>query len=140
VEPRLTIVTLGVDDLARSLAFYREGLGLPSEGIVGQEYEHGAVAFFKLQGGLTLALWSRASIAQDAGVAIGPPSATEVTLAHNVRSEAGVDALVARAQHAGARVVKPPTSTFYGGYAGYFTDPDGHLWEIAFNPTLPLEG
>lgn len=140
MEPRLTIVTLGVDDLERSLAFYREGLGLPSDGIVGQEYEHGAVAFFKLRGGLTFALFPRASIAHDATVPVGPRSATEMSIAHNVRSEAEVDALVARAERAGARVVKPPGPTFWGGYAGYFADPDGHLWEIAFNPSLPLDG
>jgi catechol 2,3-dioxygenase-like lactoylglutathione lyase family enzyme len=139
VEPRLTIVTLGVDDLARSLAFYREGLGLPSDGIVGQEYEYGAVAFFKLRGGLTFALFPRTSIAHDATVPVGPRSATEMTIAHNVRSQAEVDELVARAERAGAQVVKPPGPTFWGGYAGYFADPDGHLWEIAFNPKLPLD-
>lgn len=140
MEPRLTIVTLGVDDLERALAFYRDGLGLPSDGVAGQEYEHGAVAFFKLQGGLMLALFPRTSIAHDAGVPVGPRSATELTIAHNVRSEAEVDALIARAGRAGARVVKPPAPTFWGGYAGYFADPDGHLWEIAFNPSLPLDG
>jgi uncharacterized protein len=140
VEPRITILTLGVDDLERSLAFYREGLGLPSPGIVGQEFEDGAVAFFELRGGLRLALFPRGSIARDAAVPLGPPSATEVTLAHNVRSPGEVDALLARAARAGARIVKPAGPTFWGGYAGYFADPDGHLWEIAFNPNLPLDG
>ena len=139
MEPRITIVTLGVDDLERSLAFYREGLGLPSRGIVGQEFEYGAVAFFELRGGLRLALFPRSSIARDADVPLGPPSATEMTIAHNVRSIGEVDALMARAERAGARVVKPAAETFWGGYAGYFADPDGHLWEIAF-PDMPIDG
>ena len=140
MESRITIVTLGVDDLERSLAFYREGLGLPSQGIVGQEFEHGAVAFFELRGGVRLALFPRSSIAHDADVPLGPPSATEFTIAHNVRSSGEVDALMARAERAGARIVKPAGTTFWGGYAGYFADPDGHLWEIAFNPSMPING
>ena len=96
MEPRVTILTLGVDDLERSLGFYREGLG--------------------------------------------PPSATEMTIAHNVRSTEEVDALLARAERAGSRIVKPAAETFWGGYAGYFADPDGHLWEIAFNPNMPIDG
>ena len=137
MEPRITIVTLGVDDLERSLAFYREGLGLRSDGIVGQEFEHGAVAFFQLRGGVQLAIFPRASIARDADVPLGPPSSTEMSIAHNVGSPGEVDALLARAERAGAHIVKPAGSTFWGGYAGYFADPDGHLWEIAFNPTMP---
>ena len=140
MEPRITIVTLGVDDLERSLAFYREGLGLPSQGIVGREFEYGAVAFFELRGGVRLALFPRGSIARDADVPLGPPSATEMSIAHNVRSRDEVDALIARAERAGARVVKPAGPTFWGGYAGYFADPDGHLWEIAFNPSMPING
>jgi uncharacterized protein len=136
MEPRITMVTLGVDDLERSLAFYREGLGLPSQGVVGQEFEHGAVAFFDLRGGLRLALWPRSSIAHDAEVPVGPHSATEMNIAHNVRSIDEVDAVMAQAERAGARIVKPAATTFWGGYAGYFADPDGHLWEIAFNPSL----
>jgi catechol 2,3-dioxygenase-like lactoylglutathione lyase family enzyme len=139
LEPRITIVTLGVDNLERSLAFYREGLGLPSQGIVGQEFEHGAVAFFELRG-VTLALFPRESIAHDADVPRGPTSATEMSIAHNVRSTSEVDALLVRAESAGARIVKPAGPTFWGGYAGYFADPDGHLWEIAFNPNLPIDG
>ena len=140
MEPRITILTLGVDDLDRSLAFYREGLGLPSQGIVGQEFAHGAVAFFELRGGVRLALFPRSSIARDAGVPLGPPSATEMSIAHNVRSTGEVDELMARAERAGARTVKPAEQTFWGGYAGYFADPDGHLWEIAFNPNMPIDG
>ena len=136
MQPYITIVTLGVDDLERAVHFYRDGLGLPTEGIVGQEFEYGAVAFFTLQGGLRLAVWPRTSIARDADVSVEPPSATELTIAHNVRSSDAVDRVLAQASAAGARIVKPAASTFWGGYAGYFQDPDGHLWEVAWNPQL----
>jgi uncharacterized protein len=138
MKPRISLITVGVDDLERALAFYRDGLGLPSEGIVGTQFEHGAVAFFDLQGGLKLALWPRAAIAHDAGVPQGERSATEFTLAHNVASKEEVDAVMAQAAAAGARIVKPAAATFWGGYAGYFMDPDRHLWEIAWNPQWPI--
>ena len=138
MKPRITLLTLGVDDLERSLAFYRDGLGLPTQGIVGQQFEYGAVAFFELQGGLMLALWPRTSIAHDSGLPVQPPSATDFTIAHNVASKAEVDAVMDQASRAGAKIVKAAEDTFYGGYAGYFQDPDGHLWEIAWNPQLPI--
>lgn len=134
MEPRITLITLGVGDLDRAVVFYRDGLGLETEGIVGTEFEHGAVAFFDLAGGLKLALWPRASLAHDAGLPVGPPSTTEFALAHNVGSSEQVDAVMAEATAAGATIVKPAADTFYGGYAGYFQDPDGHLWEVAWNP------
>ncbi|WP_043611891.1 VOC family protein [Chromobacterium violaceum] len=134
MKPRITLLTLGVDDLERALAFYRDGLGLPSEGIVGAEFEHGAVAFFELEGGLRLALFPRASLARDAGLPQQPASATELTIGHNVASRAEVDAAMRQAEQAGAAIVKPAQNTFWGGYAGYFQDPDGHLWEVAWNP------
>ena len=133
MKPRITVLTIGVDDLERSFAFYTS-LGLPSKGIVGREFEHGAVAFFDLQPGLRLALWPRSSIAHDTGLPRTPASPTELTLGHNVGSNAEVDAAMARAARAGARIVKAAQPTFYGGYAGYFQDPDGHLWEVVFNP------
>jgi catechol 2,3-dioxygenase-like lactoylglutathione lyase family enzyme len=136
LKPLITLITLGVDDLERAVAFYRDGLGWPTQGIVGTEIEHGAVAFFNLQPGLKLGLWPRRSLAADSGLALGAPSALEVSLAHNVGSEAEVDALMRQAEQAGARIVKPARATFYGGHAGYFQDPDGHLWEVAFNPGL----
>ena len=136
MKPRITILTLGVDDLDRSLAFYREGLGLASEGIVGQEYEYGAVAFFPLENGLILALWPRASIARETGLTRQPPSATEFTISHNVGSKEEVDAVMRQAEGAGARIVKAAGPTFWGGYAGYFQDPDGHVWEVAWNPQM----
>lgn len=134
MKPRITLLTLGVDDLERSLAFYRDGLGWPSEGIVGAEFEHGAVAFFELEGGLRLALFPRDSLARDVGLPRQPASATELTIGHNVASRAEVDAVMAQASIAGAAIVKPAQDTFWGGYAGYFQDPDGHLWEVAWNP------
>jgi len=133
MKPRITVITLGVADLDRAVAFYRDGLGWATEGVVGRELEHGAVAFFDLQPGLRLALWPRASIAQDSGLPEGAASATEMTLGHNVGSSAEVDAVMAQAQAAGARIVKPAHTTFWGGYAGYFQDLDGHLWEVVWN-------
>ena len=138
MHPRLTVVTLGVDDLDRAVAFYRDGLRLPTDGIVGREYEHGAVAFFALQGGLRLALWPRASIAHDTGLPASARGATELTLGHNVGSRDEVDAVMAQARRAGAHVVKPAAATFWGGYAGYFQDLDGHVWEVVWNPGWPI--
>ncbi len=135
MDARLTVLTLGVDDLDRAVHFYR-ALGLTTDGIVGTEFEHGAVAFFDLQPGLRLALWPRQSIAADSGVPTSPASPTEFTLGHNVRSRAEVDSTLREALAAGARLVKPARETFWGGYAAYFQDPDGHLWEIVFNPQL----
>jgi hypothetical protein len=136
MKPRLTVITLGVDDLERAVAFYRDGLGLRTDGIVGAEFELGRVAFFDLQAGLKLAVWPRTSLAKDAGVPVSGPSATEVTLGHNVSTRDEVDAVMQQAAVAGTRVVKPAADTFWGGYAGYFQDPDGHLWEVVWNPHL----
>jgi len=134
MKPRITLLTLGVDDLEKSVRFYRDGLGWPTEGIVGEEFEYGAVAFFDLQAGVRLALWPRRSLARDAGVPVAPRSATEFSIGHNVASKEEVDAAMARARQAGAAIIKSAHDTFWGGYAGYFADPDGHLWEVAWNP------
>ena len=139
MKPRITLLTHGVDDLAAAVRFYRDGLGWATEGIVGQEFEHGAVAFFDLQAGLRLALWPRRNIAHDSGLPLQPRAATELTIGHNVNSRAEVDAAMARAAAAGATIVKPAQDTFWGGYGGYFQDPDGHLWEVAWNPQMPVE-
>lgn len=136
MQPRVTVITLGVDDLERALRFYRDGLGLNTEGIVGREFEHGAVAFFDLQPGLKLAIWPRGSIAHDTGLALSQSSPTEFTLGHNVLSREEVDSVMEQARQAGATIVKPAQETFWGGYAGYFQDPDGHLWEVVWNPQL----
>jgi catechol 2,3-dioxygenase-like lactoylglutathione lyase family enzyme len=134
MKPRITLLTLGVDDLQQAVRFYRDGLGFRTEGIVGAQLEHGAVAFFDLQAGLKLALWPRKSIAHDTGIALGKPNATDFTIGHNVSSKPEVDAVMEQAKDAGAVIVKPAHDTFWGGYAGYFQDPDGHLWEVAWNP------
>jgi catechol 2,3-dioxygenase-like lactoylglutathione lyase family enzyme len=136
MKPRLSVLTIGVDDLDRALRFYRDGLGLQTDGIVGENLEFGAVAFFPLQPGLQLALWPRKSIAHDSGLAVTAPSPTEVTIGHNVSSKAEVDAVMTQASAAGAVIVKPAQNTFWGGYAGYFLDPDRHLWEVVWNPQL----
>jgi uncharacterized protein len=136
MRPRITIITLGVDNLDRSLIFYRDGLGLPTQGIIGKEFEYGAVVFFDLQNGLKLALWPRTSIAHDTHLLVQSPSATDCTIAHNVSSKEEVDLVMQQAKEAGATIIKPAQETFYGGYAGYFQDPDHHMWEIAWNPQL----
>jgi catechol 2,3-dioxygenase-like lactoylglutathione lyase family enzyme len=136
MKPRITLLTLGVDDLERSVTFYRDGLGFSTQGIVGKEFEYGAVAFFDLQRGLKMALWPRSSIARDANVGRSAPNATEFTIGHNVGTRAEVDTIMQQAERAGAKITKAAAATFYGGYAGYFEDPDGHLWEIAWNPNL----
>lgn len=140
MSPHITVFTLAVADLERSVAFYRDGLGLHTQGIIGREFENGAVAFFQLQAGLRLALWPRSSMAADTGLGMHAPSPAGFTIGHNVGSEREVDAVMAQAAAAGARVVKPAQATFYGGYAGYFQDPDGHVWEIVFNPGLAALG
>lgn len=134
MKPRITVLTLGVDDLERAVSFYRDGLGLPTQGIVGAEFEHGAVAFFELAGGFRLALWPRTSLAHDTGLPITRPSAPDGSIGHNVASRAEVDDVMAQAGRAGARIVAVAHETFWGGYAGYFQDPDGHLWEVVWNP------
>lgn len=136
MQPRITVLTLGVDNLERSLAFYRDGLGLDTKGIIGTEFENGAVAFFDLQGGVKLALWPRKSIAADTGLPLQAGGSCEMTIGHNVSSKDEVNAVMEQAEEAGARIVKPAANTFYGGYAGYFMDPDGHLWEVVFNPEM----
>lgn len=136
MKSRITVITLGVDDLERSLIFYRDGLGLPTQGIIGQEFEHGAVAFFDLQSGLKLALWPRSDIAHDTGITQTTHNPTEFTVGHNVSSREEVDAVMEQARRAGATIIKPARETFWGGYAGYFQDPDHHLWEVVWNPEL----
>ncbi|MBU1191988.1 MAG: VOC family protein [Gammaproteobacteria bacterium] len=139
MKPRISMITLGVDDLERSLRFYRDGLGLPTEGIIGTEFEQGAVVFFDLQAGVKLALWSRKSIANDTGLPQMTPCSTDRMLAHNVSAQAEVDTVMEEAKQAGAVIVKPAQATFWGGYAGYFQDPDGHVWEVAWNPQFVIE-
>jgi catechol 2,3-dioxygenase-like lactoylglutathione lyase family enzyme len=138
VEPRLDVITLAVSDLERALAFYRE-LGLESSGIVGREWTdemtgaNGAIAIFKLDGGLILNLYPRADLAKDAAISVSPPHSGEFSLAQLVRSRDEVDGLLKKAASAGATVT-PAHDRPWGIYSGYFRDPDGHLWEIIWRP------
>jgi uncharacterized protein len=136
MRPSVRVITLGVDDLERSLTFYRDGLGLPTDGIVGEEFEHGAVVFFHLAGGLILALWPTASLSKDANIEASYSRLGAVSIGHIARSKEEVDEVLEAARRAGATVTNPPNDRFWGGYSGYFHDPDGHLWEVAWNPEL----
>ena len=139
MNPRIKVLTLGVDDLEKSLVFYRDGMGLPTQGIVGTEFEDGAVVFFNLNDDLILALYPRAALAKDARIPVSPPSPTEFAIGHVVGSRQTVDAVMRQAERAGARVTDPARDRFWGGYAGYFQDLDGHLWEIAWNPAWEVK-
>ncbi len=133
MQQRLSLVTLGVSDLARSRAFYCEGLGWKASSS-GNEH----VVFIDL-GGVVLSLFSRTALAEDARLSPTGSGFSGVSLAQNVRSEADVDRALADAERAGAKILKPAEKTFWGGYAGYFADPDGHAWEVAHNPFWPLD-
>lgn len=135
MKARISVITLGVANLERAVHFYRDGLGLPTAGIVSTEFEHGAVAFFDLAAGLKLALWPTTSLAHDTGLAFSGHG-SGVSIGHNVMSKTEVDEVMAEAKAAGATIVKPAKDTFWGGYAGYLQDPDGHLWEVVWNPQL----
>ena len=139
MDPKIFFITLAVDDLDRSLAFYRDGLGWPTEGIVGQEFHDqltgadGTIAMFTLDGGLLLALYERVNLAKDASLPAAPPSSTEFSLGIPAGSRDDVDRLLALAQAAGGTLTAPAHMRPFGVYSGYFTDPDGHLFEIAWN-------
>ena len=134
MKPRIKVITLGVSDLERSLAFYRDGLGLPTQGIIGTEFEDGAVVFFNMNDDLILALYPKSALAKDARISAGPPSPAQFSIGHIVRSKREVDALMEQAERAGAKITDPAHGRLWGGYSGYFQDPDGYLWEIAWNP------
>ena len=132
LSPRLSIVTLGVGSVAKARAFY-EALGWGASSASQEQ-----IVFFQLSG-VVLALFDRNHLADDATVAPAGDGFRAVTLAHNVASEAEVDATLAHAERSGARIVKPAAKVFWGGYSGYFADPDGHLWEVAYNPFFPFD-
>jgi uncharacterized protein len=132
VEPRLSLLTLGVGDVVRSRKFY-EALGFVASGPANDD-----VAFF-MAGGIVLSLYSRASLLRDTGLSDGKPGFVGITLAHNVRSEPEVAAVLAEAVAAGGRLIKASHKVFWGGTIGYFADPDGHLWEVAYNPDFPFD-
>ncbi len=139
MRPRIKVLTLGVEDLARSLEFYRDGLGLPTRGIVGTEFEDGAVVFFQMNDDLILALFPKVSLAKDARLPPGRSSPPAFSIGHILKSKQEVDAVMKQAEEAGARISDPARDRFWGGYSGYFQDPDGHLWEIAWNPKWEVE-
>jgi catechol 2,3-dioxygenase-like lactoylglutathione lyase family enzyme len=138
MKPRIKVLTLAVDDLERSLAFYRDGMGLETKGITGTQFENGAVVFFHLDGGLILALWPTASLVNDANVPATRQRLGAVSIGHIVKSKEDVDEVLKQAEQAGAVIVDKAQDRFWGGYSGYFHDPDGHLWEIAWNPEFPV--
>jgi catechol 2,3-dioxygenase-like lactoylglutathione lyase family enzyme len=145
MQPRIHVITLAVDDLQRALAFYREGLGLDSPGVGGTEFPGddttpaGAVAMFQLDGGLILSLYPRTELAKDANVPVGPPSSGEFSIGHVVASKEEVGSVLEQAAAAGATLTEDPHDRPWGIYSGYFRDPDGHLWEVVWNPQLELE-
>jgi catechol 2,3-dioxygenase-like lactoylglutathione lyase family enzyme len=134
MKPRIKVLTLAVTDLDRSMAFYRDGLGLPTKGIIGQEFEDGAVVFFHMNDDLILALYPATSLSKDAKVSTTGARLGAVSIGHVVNSREEVDAVVRQAEQAGAIITDRPHDRFWGGYSGYFHDPDGHLWEVAWNP------
>jgi uncharacterized glyoxalase superfamily protein PhnB len=130
MRPRISVLTLGVEDLERAVAFYRDGLGLPTKGIVGREFEYGAVACFDLQSSLRLAVWGQDNLAHDTGLPKTARCPTEFSIGQNVSSKSEVDDVIEQACKAGATILTEAQVMFYGGYGGYFQDPDGHVWEI----------
>jgi hypothetical protein len=144
MEPRIHVITLAVENLDRALAFYRDGLGLDSTGVVGTEFHDdqsgadGAIAMFHLAGGLILTVYPRSELAKDAGVPFAPSKSGEFSIGHAVARREDVDALIARAETAGGTALGQPRDRLWGIYSGYFQDPDGHLWEIMHNPALEL--
>lgn len=132
MDQRLSMVTVGVADLARSRRFFEEGLGW----VRGNEDD--AIAFYQLPG-MLLGLWSRAALAEETGLEDGGATFSGLALAYNARSREEVDAVLAQAAAAGATILKPAAETFWGGYSGYFADPDGHPWEVAWNPYWPID-
>jgi catechol 2,3-dioxygenase-like lactoylglutathione lyase family enzyme len=144
MKPRIHVITLAVADLDRALAFYRDGLGFQTKGLIGTEFTgdeitpDGTTAVFHMEGGLMLSIYPRSELAKDAGI---PPSAGnpgEFSVGHVVATRAEVDEVIAQAQAAGAAVTESPHDRPWGIYSGYFQDPDGHLWEIIWNPALDL--
>ena len=136
MKPRISVLTLGVADLERSLSFYRDALGLETEGVVGTELEGYAVVFFNLEGGLVLALWASRDLANDAKVPPVQGNSSAFSIGHNVRTREEVDEVMDQAEAAGAEITDRPSDRPWGGYSGYFRDLDGHLWDIVWNPQL----
>ena len=143
MKPQIGVVTLGVDDLERSLAFYRDGLGLPTKGITGDQFKGddahpaGAVVMFHMKGGLVLALYPRSELAKDSRLSMGVRSPTEFSLGYIAADKDEVDQILAQAKAAGATITDAAHDRPWGIYSGYFEDPDGHLWEVIWSPSTP---
>ncbi|MGZ3752637.1 MAG: VOC family protein [Mucilaginibacter sp.] len=136
MKPRFNVLTLGVTDLQKSLKFYHEGLGFPTNGIIGTEFEHGSVVFFDMNNGMKLALYAKKDLAWDARVPESAATGSDFSIGYLTKDKTEVDSIMKSAKSAGATITKPAQKAFWGGYSGYFRDPDGHLWEIAWNPQL----
>jgi len=134
MKPSISLITLGVDNLQRSLAFYRDGLGWPVA-----QTDNDDVAFFQMSNGVVLSIFLRYKLAEDANIAATGSGYCAMTLAHNVGSEGEVDAVIATVEKLGAKITKKPQKAFWGGYTAFFADPDGHLWEVAYNPHWGLD-
>lgn len=139
MKQRINILTLGVNNLEESLAFYVKAFGWQTEGIVGTEFERGAVVFFNLSNGLILSLYDRKNLAWDSGLEDQINSGSQFSIGHLVNSEREVDSIMEQAAKAGAEIIKKAQKTFWGGYGGYIKDIDGHLWEIIHNPQMVIE-
>jgi uncharacterized protein len=134
MKQRINILTLGVNNLGNSLNFFKNAFGWKTQGIVGTEFENGAIVLFDLDNGMKLSLYERKNLAWDSGLKQQPESTTEFSIGHFVNSKKDVDLIMEQAEKAGAKIIKPAQKTFWGGYGGYFKDIDGHLWEIGYNP------
>jgi uncharacterized glyoxalase superfamily protein PhnB len=139
MKQRINVLTLGVNDLKESMKFFRDGLGWQTQGVIGTELENGEVVLFDLDNGMTLSLYERKNLAWDSKLKLQPESATEFSIGYFVNDEKEVDTTMEQAKKAGAKIIKPAQQTFWGGYAGYFLDVDGHLWEIGYNPGWKIE-
>ncbi len=139
MKQRINILTLGVSDLKKSMKFYQNGLGWKTKGIIGTEFENGEVVLFDLDNGMKLSLYERKNLAWDSKLKLQPESATEFSIGYFVNSDKEVVTVMEQAKKAGAKIIKPAQKTFWGGYAGYLQDLDGHLWEIGHNPAWKIE-
>jgi uncharacterized glyoxalase superfamily protein PhnB len=139
MKQRINILTLGVSNLKKSMKFYRDGLGWKTQGIIGTEFENGEVVLFDLDNGMKLSLYERKNLAWDSNLKPQPESAIEFSIGYFVNSEKEVDDIMEQVEKAGAKIIKPAQKTFWGGYAGYLQDLDGHLWEVGHNPAWKIE-
>lgn len=139
MKQRINLLTLGVSNLKQSMKFYQEGMGWQTQGIVGTEFENGAVVLFELNNGILLCLYERKNLAWDSNVKLRPDSSTEFSMGYFVNSDKEVDAVMTQAEKAGAKITKPAQEAFWGGYHGYFRDVDGHLWEVGHNPSWEIK-